>query len=111
MAHRMPYAYARLETTLRTIEEDAGDLCEVEFTVEERNLWILQTRIGLRSGPAAVRVAVALVDEGRISIEEAISRITPAQLEAAGAPRPPAAFPPRGTNAPGVAPTPRAATR
>jgi pyruvate,orthophosphate dikinase len=110
MAQRLPEAHSRLQATLRTIEEDAGDLCEVEFTVEERNLWILQTRIGLRSGRAAVRVAVELVNEGRISIEEAISRITPAQLEAAGAPGLPTAFPEQDTIAAGLAASPGAAT-
>jgi pyruvate,orthophosphate dikinase len=110
MAQRLPEAHSRLKTTLRAIEVDAGDLCEVEFTVEEGNLWILQTRIGLRSGPAAVRVAVALVDEGRISVDDAISRITPAQLEAAGAPRLTAAFPAHDTIAGGLAASPGAAT-
>jgi pyruvate,orthophosphate dikinase len=110
MARRLPEAHARLRDTLRTIELDAGDLCEVEFTVEEHNLWILQTRIGLRSGPAAVRVAVALVDEGRISIDDAIGRITPAQLEAAGAPRLAAAFPEHDTIARGLAASPGAAS-
>jgi pyruvate, orthophosphate dikinase len=110
MGQRLPEAHARLETTMRTIEEDAGDLCEVEFTVEERSLWILQTRVGLRSGPAAVRVAVALVNEGRISIDDAISRITPAQLEAAAAPRLKTAIPPRDAIAAGLAASPGAAT-
>jgi pyruvate,orthophosphate dikinase len=110
MAQRLPEAHARLRDTLRTIELDAGDLCEVEFTVEERNLWILQTRIGLRSGPAAVRVAVALVDEGRISIDDAIGRITAAQLEAAGAPRLAAGFPEHDTIAHGLAASPGAAS-
>jgi pyruvate,orthophosphate dikinase len=109
MAQRLPAAHARLTETLKTIELDAGDLCEVEFTVEERTLWILQTRIGLRSGPAAVRVAVALVDEGRISIDDAIGRITPAQLEAAGAPRIGVAFSEDDTIASGLAAAPGAA--
>jgi len=110
MAQRLPEAHARLETTLRAIEDDAADLCEVEFTVEERNLWILQTRVGLRSGRAAVRMAVAFADEGRISIEDAIDRITPAQLEAAAAPGFAAPFPTQDTIAGGLAASPGAAS-
>jgi pyruvate,orthophosphate dikinase len=109
MGQRLPEASARLETTMRTIEQDAGDLCEVEFTVEEGNIWILQTRVGLRSGPAAVRVAVALVNEGRISIDDAIGRVTPAQLEAAAAPRLKIALAPEDTIAAGLAASPGAA--
>jgi pyruvate, orthophosphate dikinase len=86
MAARLPAAFARLGSALRAIEADARDLSEVEFTVEEGTLWILQTRVGQRSGRAAVRVAVALVQEGVIAPEEAIDRITPAQLEAAASP-------------------------
>jgi pyruvate, orthophosphate dikinase len=86
LGERLPVTHRELVDALSLIEEDARDLCEVEFTIEERALWVLQTRVGLRSGRAAVRVAVDLVREGLISIEEAIDRITPAQLEAAAAP-------------------------
>jgi pyruvate,orthophosphate dikinase len=86
LGERLPEVQTHLHATLATIETDARDLCEVEFTVEEGRLWILQTRVGQRSGRAAVRVAVALADEGLISIEEAVDRITPAELEAAAAP-------------------------
>jgi pyruvate,orthophosphate dikinase len=110
MAERLPEAHVRLESTLRAIEEDSGDLCEVEFTIEDRRLWILQTRVALRSGRAAVRVAVALADDGRISIEDAIDRITPAQLEAAAAPGFAAAFAPDDALASGLAASPGAAS-
>jgi pyruvate,orthophosphate dikinase len=86
LAKRLPEVHATLKRALSLIESDACDLCEVEFTIEEGALWILQTRIGLRSGRAAVRVAVDMVSEGRISQEVAIARVTPAQLEAAAAP-------------------------
>jgi pyruvate,orthophosphate dikinase len=86
LADRLPPAYRQLEAALGLIEADTRDLCEVEFTVEQGSLWILQTRVGLRSGRAAARVAVALVKEGRISVEQAIDRLTLAQLEAAAAP-------------------------
>jgi pyruvate, orthophosphate dikinase len=86
LAARLPDADQQLRQALGLIEADTRDLCEVEFTIEDGVLWVLQTRVGLRSGRAAVRVAVALVEEGRITIDEAIDRITPAQLEAAAAP-------------------------
>jgi pyruvate,orthophosphate dikinase len=86
LSEHLPAAYEQLLEALRLIESDTRDLCEVEFTIEEGELWVLQTRVALRSGRAAVRVAVALVQEGRISIDQAIDRITPAQLEAAAAP-------------------------
>jgi len=86
LAERLPLADEQLREALRSIEADSRDLCEVEFTIEDGVLWVLQTRVGLRSGRAAVRVAVALVDEGQITVEQAIDRITPAQLEAAAAP-------------------------
>jgi pyruvate, orthophosphate dikinase len=86
LGEQLPAVDEQLAAALQVIEADAGDLCEVEFTIEQGVLWVLQTRVGLRSGRAAVRIAVALVNEGRISIADAIDRITPAQLEAAAAP-------------------------
>jgi pyruvate,orthophosphate dikinase len=86
LASRLPETHAELETTLAMIERDARDMCEVEFTVEDGRLWVLQTRVGQRSGQAAVRAAVEMVDEGLISEAEAIQRVSPAQAEAAAAP-------------------------
>jgi len=82
----MPEVYRELEAALVALERDTRELCEVEFTIEQGKLWILQTRVGMRSGRAAVRAAVDFVEEGLIEIDEAIGRVTPAQIEAAAAP-------------------------
>ncbi|MEA2347033.1 MAG: pyruvate, orthophosphate dikinase [Thermoleophilaceae bacterium] len=86
IGERLPDLQAELERVFALLERDTRDLCEVEFTIEEGTLWVLQTRPGQRSGRAAVRVAVALADDGLISREEALERVTPEQLEAARAP-------------------------
>jgi pyruvate,orthophosphate dikinase len=80
---RLPTTADELHQVLGRIERDARDLCEVEFTIEEGRLWILQTRVGLRSGRAAVRTVVDLVASGVITEDEALARITPAKLHAA----------------------------
>src|SRR5204862_5763496 len=69
-----------------TLERDTRDMCDVEFTVEDARLWILQTRAGQRSGRAAERIAVSMVDEGLITQEEALGRVSAEQHEAANAP-------------------------
>ena len=86
LVERMPEVATQLRTELRATEHETGDLCEVEFTIEQGVLWILQTRVGQRSGRAAVRVAVDLVDEGIISIDSALRRVTAGQLESAARP-------------------------
>jgi len=80
LAQRLPEAAADLDAALATLEDRWRDLCDVEFTVEAGRLWVLQTRVGKRSAAAAVRIAVDLVDEGTISTDEALARVTPAQL-------------------------------
>jgi pyruvate,orthophosphate dikinase len=55
-------------------------LCDIEFTVERGKLWMLQTRVGKRTAAAAFRIATQLVDQGLISLDEAVSRVTGAQL-------------------------------
>jgi len=62
-------------------------MCDVEFTIENDKLWMLQTRIGKRSAAAALRMAVEMVDEGLIEEDEALRRVTPKQLEALLHPR------------------------
>ncbi|MEX2561853.1 MAG: pyruvate, phosphate dikinase [Nitriliruptoraceae bacterium] len=66
---------------LGTLEHHYRDLCDVEFTIEDGTLWMLQTRVGKRSAAAAVRMAVDMVDEGLIEIDEALRRVSPTQLE------------------------------
>jgi pyruvate,orthophosphate dikinase len=78
---QMPHAYQELERVARTLERHFRDLQDMEFTIERGALYMLQTRRGQRSGPAAVRVACDMVDEGLISEEEAVARIPPNDLE------------------------------
>ncbi|MGH4032056.1 pyruvate, phosphate dikinase [Actinomycetota bacterium Odt1-20B] len=75
-----PALYTELAGHLDTLERHYGDLCDVEFTVERGTLWILQTRIGKRTADAAFRIAYDLVDEGRISEDEALARVDGAAL-------------------------------
>jgi pyruvate,orthophosphate dikinase len=81
MAERLPEAYDELVATLRRLEEHYRDVQDVEFTVEEGALYILQTRTGKRTAQAALRAAVDMVDEGLIGREEAVARIDPGQLD------------------------------
>jgi pyruvate,orthophosphate dikinase len=86
MRYRLPQAYRDLEEALPIIEAAYRDMADVEFTVESGRLWILQARAGQRSGPAAVRIAVDLVDEGLIDVEEALDRIPISAVEQLQAP-------------------------
>jgi pyruvate,orthophosphate dikinase len=81
MGELLPEAYAQLLDTIRRLEEHYRDVQDIEFTVEEGTLFLLQTRSAKRTAPAALRVAVEMVDEGLISKEEAVARIDPAQLD------------------------------
>jgi pyruvate,orthophosphate dikinase len=76
-----PTSYAQLLLHLRTLEDHYVDLCDVEFTIEEGRLWVLQTRIGKRTPGAAFRIACQMVDEGRIDLDEALRRVDGEQLE------------------------------
>jgi pyruvate, orthophosphate dikinase len=87
LQERLPEAYAAVGEALLELERDERDLVEFEFTVEQGHLWILQYRRAQRSGRAAVRVAVDLVDEGLLAQDEAAGRLTDEQLAAAHAPR------------------------
>ncbi len=87
LADRLPAVAAELEEVLTTLETEARDLIEVEFTIELGKFWVLQTRVAQRGGRAAVRIAVDMVDAGLITEAEAAERISDEQLEAAGAPR------------------------
>ncbi|MGH3126566.1 MAG: pyruvate, phosphate dikinase, partial [Gaiellaceae bacterium] len=81
MRERMPEAFEQLVDTLDRLEAHYRDLQDIEFTVEEGRLYILQTRTGKRTATAALRVAAEMVDEGLISREEAVARIDPGQLD------------------------------
>ncbi len=73
-------SYDELVGIMATLEDHYRDLCDIEFTVERGKLWMLQTRVGKRTAAAAFRIATQLVDEGLIDMDEAVQRVTGAQL-------------------------------
>ncbi len=73
-------AYDELLAIMSTLERHYRDLCDIEFTIERGKLWMLQTRVGKRTAGAAFRIATQLVDEGLIDLDEALLRVTGAQL-------------------------------
>jgi pyruvate, orthophosphate dikinase len=76
----MPVVHTDLMDVMKRLEEHYRDLCDIEFTVERERLWILQTRVGKRTPEAAFRIASQFVDEGVIDLDEALRRVTGAQL-------------------------------
>jgi pyruvate,orthophosphate dikinase len=82
MAEVMPEAHAQLMEILRTLERHYKDMQDTEFTVEEGQLYMLQTRNAKRPAQAAVRFACDAVDEGLLTREEAIATIDPGSLDA-----------------------------
>ncbi|MGH3262718.1 MAG: PEP/pyruvate-binding domain-containing protein, partial [Trebonia sp.] len=72
--------YDQLLSIMQTLEEHYRDLCDIEFTVERGKLWMLQTRVGKRTAAAAFRIATQLVDQTLIDMDEALGRVTGAQL-------------------------------
>jgi pyruvate, orthophosphate dikinase len=105
---RLPEAADALDGVCRALEADARDLCDIEFTIEHGELFVLQTRVGQRSGRAAVRIAVALEAEGVVTRQEALARVTEEQLAAALAPVLPQAPPPDAVVGRGLACSPGA---
>ena len=77
----MPDAYEQLTSIGETLEAHYRDMQDVEFTIQDRRLYMLQTRNGKRTGAAAVRTAVEMVDEGLIDKATALTRIPPDDLE------------------------------
>jgi pyruvate,orthophosphate dikinase len=73
-------AFDELMSIMSTLENHYLDLCDIEFTVERNKLWMLQTRVGKRTAAAAFIIAMQLVDEGLIDMDEALQRVTGAQL-------------------------------
>jgi pyruvate,orthophosphate dikinase len=76
----MPDVYNQLRETTTRLEKHYKDMQDFEFTIQDRKLYMLQTRNGKRTGLAAVRVAIQMVEEGLITKEEAIFRVEPNQL-------------------------------
>jgi pyruvate,orthophosphate dikinase len=73
-------SYAELMDIMKTLENHYKDLCDIEFTIERGKLWMLQTRVGKRTAAAAFRIAIQLVDQGLIDMDEALERVTGDQL-------------------------------
>ena len=73
-------SYDELLRIMATLEAHYRDLCDIEFTIERGKLWMLQTRVGKRTAAAAFRIATQLVDEGLIDADEAVRRVSGAQL-------------------------------
>jgi pyruvate, orthophosphate dikinase len=77
----MPAAFAELTRIYGLLETHYRDMQDLEFTVEQGKLWMLQTRSGKRTGKAALRIAVELANEGLITREEAVTRVDPGSLD------------------------------
>lgn len=77
----MPEVYKQLDLIQKRLERHYCDMQDIEFTIEEGRLFLLQTRVGKRNGPAAVKMAVDMFKEKLISKEEAVKRVTPSQLD------------------------------
>ena len=73
-------SFDALLTHMTQLEHHYRDLCDIEFTIEHGRLWMLQTRVGKRTAAAAFVIAAQLVDEGVIDLDEALRRVTGAQL-------------------------------
>jgi pyruvate,orthophosphate dikinase len=73
-------SFDHLTENMDTLEKHYRDLCDIEFTIERGKLWMLQTRVGKRTAAAAFVIACQLVDEDMITLDEALSRVTGAQL-------------------------------
>jgi pyruvate,orthophosphate dikinase len=81
MRDSLPNAFNQLVETMRRLEEHYRDMQDIEFTVEDEQLYLLQTRSAKRTAAAALKAAVSMVDEGLIAREEAVMRIDPGQLD------------------------------
>ena len=81
LSDQMPQVYEQFERICAQLEPHYRDMQDVEFTVQKGKLWMLQTRNGKRTGAAAVQIAVDMVAEGLIARDEALQRVTPAQID------------------------------
>ena len=73
-------SYDQLMQIMRTLENHYRDLCDIEFTIERGKLWMLQTRVGKRTAAAAFRIAMQLVDQDLIDMDEALTRVSGEEL-------------------------------
>ncbi len=77
----MPEVYAEFDAFSKKLEDHYRNMQDMEFTIENGKLWLLQTRDGKRTAQAAVRIAVDMVEEGMISTDEALMRVTPDHVD------------------------------
>jgi pyruvate,orthophosphate dikinase len=77
----MPKAYKELDAIERKLEQHYHDMLDIEFTIQQGKLWMLQCRVGKRTGLAALKMAVDMLKEKLIKPEDAVMRLTPAQLD------------------------------
>ncbi len=82
LADQMPDVYAQFEANAERLERHYKDMQDLEFTIEQGRLWMLQTRSGKRSPRAAVKIAVDMAEEGIIDRATALARVEPAQVDA-----------------------------
>jgi pyruvate,orthophosphate dikinase len=81
LGEEMPEAYAEFLAICDKLEHHYREMQDVEFTIENKKLWMLQTRSGKRTAKAAIKIAVDMANEGIISKEEAVMRVTPDQVD------------------------------
>ncbi|MET0238972.1 MAG: pyruvate, phosphate dikinase [Sphingobium sp.] len=81
MEESMPETYAELANVFNILETHYRDMQDIEFTVQQGKLWMLQTRSGKRTAKAALKIAVDMAEEGLITQEEAVARVDPAALD------------------------------
>ncbi len=81
MSNEFPEPHKELLGLMQQLEDHYRDMCDIEFTIEQGRLFMLQTRVGKRTAAAALRMAVEMVEEGLIDKTEAVLRVQPAQLD------------------------------
>jgi pyruvate,orthophosphate dikinase len=81
LRNKQPNLYEELEDIAKIVEDHYSDMQDMEFTIENGKLWILQTRTGKRTARSAIKIAVDMVNEGLIKKETAVKRITPNNLD------------------------------
>src|SRR3989475_6133806 len=81
MAQHFPECHAQLLEVMQILQNHYRDMCDIEFTIEQGRLFLLQTRVGKRTAAAALRMAVEMEQDGLIDKKEAVLRVQPAQLD------------------------------
>jgi pyruvate,orthophosphate dikinase len=81
MQSLMPATYKELDAIRTTLEKNYHDMLDIEFTIQEKKLWMLQCRVGKRTGTAALNMAIDMLDEKLIDEKTAIMRVEPKQLD------------------------------